>query len=131
MLRLFLSTFGRKNLKQECILVGYVPPALYRTGRSLSREGLCLRDLRLGGLCRGWGSLSRGSPSRGVSVQGGSLSGRHLPNEHGTKDRDPLEGKWDLAARQEVTSYKDFLPANRMSETHLGKHYLAPNFVCR
>ena len=27
--------------------------------------------------------------------------------EHGIRDRDPLEGRWDQAARQEVTSYRD------------------------
>ena len=30
--------------------------------------------------------------------------------EHGTRDRDPLEGTWDQAARQGVTSYKDPFP---------------------
>ena len=44
--------------EQECIPVGCVPPALYRTG----------------GLCPG-GGLSKGSLSGGL-CQGGSLSGR-------------------------------------------------------
>ena len=43
------------HVKQECIPVGCVPPACYRTG---------------GGLCPG-----RVSVGMGVSVQGGSLSG--------------------------------------------------------
>ena len=79
MLRLFLCSFRRTNLKQECIPVGFVPPTLYRTGGSLSREGLYLRGLCLGGfviglcpkgLCRE-GYLSKGgfSLSRGDSVR--------------------------------------------------------------
>ena len=30
-----------------------------------------------------------------------------LWKEHGTRHRDPLEGTWDHAARQEMTSYRD------------------------
>ena len=32
--------------------------------------------------------------------------------EHGTRDRDPLEGTWDQEARQEVTSYRDPPPTS-------------------
>ena len=32
---------------------------------------------------------------------------RDPQKEHGTRDRDSLEGTWDQAARQEVTSYRD------------------------
>ena len=37
--------------------------------------------------------------------------------EHGTGRRDPREGTWDKAARQEVTSYRD--PLARMTGTRL------------
>ena len=44
-----------------------------------------------------------------------ACSGQRLPKEHGTRDRDPLEGTWDQVARQEVTSYRD-PPVNRMTD---------------
>ena len=83
--------------KQECILVGCVPPASCRrevsvqggfcpgdslSGGSLS-GGLCPGGLhpgglRPGGLCPG-GSLSRGVSVQGVSVQGVFLTETPLP----------------------------------------------------
>ena len=65
------------SILQECIPVGCVPPALYRT-RGGVQEGLCLGvGLCPRGLCPGGSlfelSLSRGSLSRGVSVQGDPL----------------------------------------------------------
>ena len=45
-------------------------------------------------------SDSGGSPYRDPSL------GQRPQKEHGTRDRDPLEGAWDQAARQEVTSYR-------------------------
>ena len=36
--------------------------------------------------------------------------------EHGTRDRDPLEGTWAQAAREEVTSYRDPLPVDRITD---------------
>ena len=64
--------------KKECIPVGCVPTALYRTGGSLSRR---------------LGSLSRGCLSGRVSVR------ETLWKEHGTRERDPLEGTWDQRKR--------------------------------
>ena len=43
-------------------------------------------------------------------------------------DRDPLEGIWDQAARQEVIAYRD-RPVDRMTDARLWKYDLAPNFV--
>ena len=138
MLRLFLCTFERKNLKPRMhssrMLSAHSLP--YRG--SLYREGLCFRGFCLGGLCPGGlcpeglcpeGHLSKGRGS--LSVQWGLGQGDTPREEHGTRDKDPLERTWDQAGRQEVTSYKDPLPINRMSDIHLWKHYLAPNFVCR
>ena len=93
--------------KQECIPVGCVPPARYRTGGSLSggslSEGLCPGESLSRGslsrvsLCPGWGSvkggLCRGGLCPGhlclgvVSVQGGLCLG-------GLPDRDPLPHLW-------------------------------------
>ena len=44
------------------------------------------------GVCPGVVSLDRTPP---------------LPEEHRIRDRDPPEGTWDQAVRQEVTSYRD------------------------
>ena len=35
--------------------------------------------------------------------------------EHGINDRDPSEGTWDQAARQEVTSYRDPMWTDRQT----------------
>ena len=71
-----------------------------RTARSLPYGG----GLCLGGLCTGESLL--GSPPT-----------ENPCKEHGTRDRDPPEGIWDQAARQEVTSYRDHLPpVNRMTD---------------
>ena len=35
--------------------------------------------------------------------------------EHGINDRDPPEGTWDRAARQEVTSYRDPMWTDRQT----------------
>ena len=62
--------------KQECIPVGCVPPALYRTaGGVFLQGGLCPGGLCPGGSLSGWVSVQRGlclrgSLSRGVSVRG-------------------------------------------------------------
>ena len=69
---------NKKIPKQECIPVGYVPPALY-----------CI-----GGLCPGRPPRQR-------------PPGRNMEPETETLYRNPPEGTWDQAARQEVTSYRD------------------------
>ena len=56
---------------------------------------------------------------------------RQRPPGQRPLDRDPwtetpLEGTWEQAARQEVTSYRDPLWTDR----HLWKHYLDPDFIC-
>ena len=81
-------------LKQECIPVVRVPPALYRMG------GLCPAPPRQRPDRRNTGpetdSLER------------TWDQRQTPwKEHGTRDRDPPEGTWDQAVRHEVTSYRD------------------------
>ena len=87
--------------KTICIPVG--SPTLYHTGVSVK-----------GVSGEGWGVYL------GVSVQGGLCPGGLCPGisfrtetfqkEHATRDRDPPEGTWDRAARQEVTSYRNPLP---------------------
>ena len=74
------------------------------------------RSLLYGGLCPG-------------QAGGGSVRGRGLCppplKQHGTRDRESPEGTWDLAPRQEVTSYRDpSLLANRM--THANKTLPCP-----
>ena len=82
------------------------------TVRSLLYRGtLCPR----GSPSRRWVSLSSGSLSRGLcqgSLCPGTWEQRQRPpwKEHGTRDRNPPEGKWDQAARHEVASYRDPLP---------------------
>ena len=76
----------------------------YRTG-VLSLGDLCPRGGLWGGLCLG-GSLFRGLSVWGVSVRDLPRQRPHQ-KEQGTRDRDPLEGTWDQASRQEVTSYGD------------------------
>ena len=77
-------------------------------------------------------AVTKGS-IEGVSVQGVSLTetplDRHpLEGTWGQRQR-PLEGTWGQATTPEVTSYRESL-VDRMSNTRLWKHYLAPNFVC-
>ena len=81
---------NKRIIKQECIPLGCVASALYRTGgrfcsgglcagRSLFRDGGSLSRDWGGPLSRDWRSLSRDGglcPGMGVSVQGGPLSGR-------------------------------------------------------
>ena len=52
------------------------------------------------------------------------------PLDRDLSGRRPLQGTWDQAARQEVTSYSESPPASRMTDTHLWKYYPAPNFFC-
>ena len=125
-----------------------VPPALYHTGASLSRGlfvqgGFCPGALCLGvgvsvqgGLCPG-GSLSgdpppRKRPSEGPETE--TLSGRNMgpetetpQKEHGTRDRDPLEGIWDQAARQKWHHTETPL----WTDKRFWKHYLAPKLRLR
>ena len=67
------------KIEQECIPVGFIPPARYRMAGagSLSREGLCLsRGVGLfpgGSLSVQGGSLSREVSVSGVSVRGVSV----------------------------------------------------------
>ena len=89
--------------QKECILVGMRPArSLPYGGGGLCLEGICPAE---GSLCRG---VSQGDPRK----------------EHETRDRDtpqketPLEGTWDQAVRQEVTSYRD-RPMDRMTDTRL------------
>ena len=122
---LYLNRWYECCNKQECISVGCLSPALYRTGKG----GLCPGGLCLGGHCPEGhlcpeGSLYMGSLSRGGLCPGGICHCICLwtetpwretsQKEHGTRDKDPLEGTWDerhrppggtrdQAARQEVT----------------------------
>ena len=82
------------NLKQESIPVGCLPPALHHTG----------------GLCPG--GLPDSPPGQTPPP---TNQDRVPPKEHGTRDRDPLEGTWDQAARQEDIIQRP--PLNTQNET--------------
>ena len=104
-------------------------------GEVVSVQGGSLFERSLSG-----GSLSRGSLSRGVSVQGGCLSLSREVYCQGVSVREtPPEGTWDQRQRPpgrnmgpgshtgSVIIHR--LPPCEQNETHLWKHYLAPNFV--
>ena len=71
------------------------------------------------------------TPGQRPSLDRDPHCGQRLPwKEHGTRDRDPLsEGTWDQAAGQEVTSYKDPSPMDRLTDM-CKTITLPPNFVC-
>ena len=103
--------------KQECIPVGCVPPARYRTGVSLSRgvsvrgslsRGSLSGGLCLGGLCLGGVSGQGGLCLGGVSVQGG------LP------DRDPFpreQNDWQTGVK--TLSCNNFVADGIYTKTRL------------
>ena len=52
--------------------------------------------------------------------------------EHGARDRDPLEGTWDQAAKQEVISYRESPsppPVDRMASFASGKYACGPSLL--
>ena len=92
-----------------------------RTARSLPYSGVSVQRVSVqGGLCPG--GLCPGGLHPGGLCPGSLCQGKPL-------DRDPLEGTWNQAARQEITSYRDpYLPPpplNKMTDTCLWKYYLA------
>ena len=68
------------------------------------------------------GSLCPRGLCPGRSLSRGSLSRRSPRSNMGTRDRDPWEGTWNQAAKQEVT-YRD-PPVKRM--THVSKNITLP-----
>ena len=82
--------FRIQSIRQESIPLGCIPPSLHCTG-ALDREPSGQRF-----------PWTENPPRKNMRP------GTETPwKEHGARDRGPLEGTWDQAARQEVTSYRD------------------------